>query len=260
MTAPAALTVDPEALRASVREKYRAVATEPDGAFHFHTGRPLARLLGYDERLVDRLPDRAVESFAGVANPFSLRPLGQGDRVVDIGSGGGFDAILAATLVGPDGRVVGVDMTAEMLAKSRETARVMGLGNVEFREGIAEDLPVEDGWADVVTSNGVLNLVADKTRVFSEVFRVLRPGGRVQFGDIAVGRTVPAEASCNIDLWTDCIAGGQSSEGWRQLLLDAGFTAVAVGPPVDTFGGAPGEANARRFDVSGHVFLARKPA
>jgi arsenite methyltransferase len=96
--------------------------------------------------------------------------------------------------------------------------------------------------------------------VFSEVFRVLRPGGRLQFGDIAVGRTVPAEAACNIDLWTDCIAGGQSSDGWRQLLLDAGFTAVQVGPPVDTFGGAPGEANARRFDVSGHVFLARKPA
>ena len=253
------LAVEPEALRASVREKYREVALHPDGAFHFHTGRPLAALLGYAPSLVDDLPDRAVESFAGVANPFSLRPLGEGDRVVEVGSGGGFDSIVAARLVGPDGRVVGVDMTPEMLAKSRETARLMGLTHVEFRDGIAEELPVPDGWADVVISNGVLNLVADKGQVFAEIFRVLRPGGRLQFADIAVGRPVPAEAVGNIDLWTDCIAGGLSCDGWRQVLHEAGFVAIEVGPPVDTFGGAPGETNARRFDVFGHPFLARKP-
>src|SRR6266545_2556042 len=133
MTTTKGLTVEPEALRASVREKYREVAVHPDGAFHFHTGRPLAELLGYAPVLVDPLPDRAVESFAGVANPFSLRPLDPGDRVVEIGSGGGFDSIVAAHLVGPGGQVVGVDMTPEMLAKSQETARLLGLDHVEFR-------------------------------------------------------------------------------------------------------------------------------
>ena len=259
MTTPQALAVDPEALRASVREKYRAVAVDPNGTFHFHTGRPLARLLGYDQGLVDQLPDRAVESFAGVANPFSIRPLGEDNRVVDIGSGAGFDSFIAAHLVGAGGRVVGVDMTPEMLAKSRETARRLGLRHVEFREGIAEELPIDDAWADVVISNGVLNLVADKTRVFSEIFRVLRPGGRVQFADIAVGRPVPNDAACNIDLWTDCIAGGQSRDRWQDLLNDAGFTDIVVGPPVDAFGGAPGEANARTFDVFGYPFSARRP-
>lgn len=253
------LTVDPEALRASVREKYREVATTPEGAFHFHTGRPLADLLGYDRALVDRLPDRAVESFAGVADPFSLRPLGQEDRVVDVGSGGGFDAFVAAHLVGPGGRVIGVDMTPEMLAKSRRTAGLLGFGHVEFREGIIEQLPIDDGWADVVISNGVLNLVADKPRAFAEIRRILRPGGRLQFADIAVGGEVPAEAACDIDLWTDCIAGGLSTGGWVALLEAAGFVDVEVGPGVDTFGGAPGEANARRFDVAGHPFAARKP-
>jgi SAM-dependent methyltransferase len=260
MTTTNRLAVEPEALRASVREKYREVALHPDGAFHFHTGRPLAAFLGYDSALVDALPDRAVESFAGVANPFSMRPLGQGDRVVEVGSGAGFDAIVAARLIGVGGRVIGVDMTPEMLAKSRQTAQLLGLHHVEFREGIAEELPVEDGWADVVISNGVLNLVADKAQAFAEIFRVLRPGGRLQFADIAVGRPVPAEAACNIDLWTDCIAGGQSCDGWRQLLRDATFVAIEVGPAVDTFGDAPGEANARRFDVYGHPFFARTPS
>jgi len=251
--------VEPEALRASVREKYREVAAHPDGDFHFHTGRPLAALLGYDPELVAALPDRAVESFAGVANPFSLRPLSHGDRVVEVGSGGGFDSIVAAHLVGTDGRVVGVDMTPEMLAKSRKTARLVGLGHVEFREGLAEELPVDDGWADAVISNGVLNLVADKGRAFAEIFRVLRPGGHLQFADIAIGRPVPAEAACNIDLWTDCIAGGLSCDDWQRVVRETGFVAVEVGPPVDTFGGARGEANARRFEVFGRPFLAHKP-
>lgn len=253
------LTVDPDALRASVREKYRQVALHPDGAFHFHTGRPLAARLGYDADLVDPLPDRAVESFAGVANPFSLRPVGRGDCVVDIGSGGGFDCFVAAGLVGPRGHVVGVDMTSEMLAKARGTASSLGLDHVEFREGIAEELPVDDESADLVISNGVLNLVADKASVFAEIHRVLRPGGRLQFADIAVGKQVPDQARCDIDLWTDCIAGGMSVDEWRMTMRDAGLVDVEVGPPVDAFGDAPGETNARRFDVFAHVFMGRKP-
>lgn len=194
--------VDADALRDEVRKKYRDVAADPHGDYHFHTGRPLARRLGYDDGVVDPLPDAAVESFAGVGNPFSLRPLAAGERVVDIGSGGGFDCFVAAKQVGPAGHVVGIDMTEEMLAKSSATARAMELANVEFREGLIEDMPVEDEWADVVISNGVINLCADKRRVFSEVRRVLKPGGHLQFADIANGKPVPEAAIRNIDLWT----------------------------------------------------------
>ena len=196
------LAVDPDALREQVREKYREVAVDPGHTFHFHTGRPLAARLGYDKAAVDALPNRAVESFAGVGNPFSLRTLDPGERVVDVGSGAGFDSFVAADQVGPEGRVVGIDMTPEMLTKSRETAEAMDLGHVEFREGLAENIPVEDGWADTVISNGVINLCADKRAVFDEVHRVLRPGGWMQYADIANGRPVPPEALRDIDLWT----------------------------------------------------------
>jgi arsenite methyltransferase len=197
-----AVIVDPQALREQVRQKYREVATTPAGKYHFHTGRFLAEHLGYDAALVASLPDMAVESFAGVANPFSLRPLARGETVVDIGSGGGFDCFIAARQVSAEGRVIGIEMTQEMLGKSRSTAQLLGLANVEFREGFAENLPVEEKWADVVISNGVINLCADKRRVFSEIFRVLRPGGRLQFADIANGTPVPESAIRNIDLWT----------------------------------------------------------
>jgi arsenite methyltransferase len=196
------LPVDPDALREQVRGKYRDVALDPGASFHFHTGRALATRLGYEASEVDALPDQAVESFAGVANPFSLRQLSPGEKVVDVGSGGGFDSFIAAAQVGPAGQVIGVDMTTEMLAKSRQTAKALGLGHVQFSDGLAEALPVADAWADVVISNGVINLCADKQAVFAEIFRVLRPGGRLQFADIANGRPVPAEAMRDIDLWT----------------------------------------------------------
>jgi len=196
------LLVDVDVLRDQVREKYRDVAVDPHRKYHFHTGRPLAARLGYDTAAVDALPDQAVESFAGVGNPFSLRRLEPGERAVDIGSGAGFDSFIAAGQVGESGHVVGVDMTPEMLEKSRATADALGFGNVEFREGLAEQLPVTDGWADAVISNGVINLCADKRAVFEEIRRVLRPGGWLQFADIANGRPVPEEAMRDIDLWT----------------------------------------------------------
>jgi ubiquinone/menaquinone biosynthesis C-methylase UbiE len=158
--------------------------------------------LGYAPSVVDALPDEAVESFAGVGNPFSLREVKAGERVVDLGSGAGFDCFIAAGKVGPQGHVVGIDMTEEMLTKSRRTAHAMGLTNVEFREGIIEELPVEDSWADVVISNGVINLCADKQRAFLEIRRVLKSGGHLQFADIANGKPVPESAVANIDLWT----------------------------------------------------------
>jgi arsenite methyltransferase len=159
--------------------------------------------LGYDQTVVAALPDSAVEAFAGVGNPFTMGRLQPGERVVDLGSGGGFDCFIAAGQVGSEGRVVGVDMTEEMLGRSRAAATAMGLHNVEFRQGVIEALPIEDGWADVVISNGVINLCADKRQVFAEIMRVLKPGGRLQFADIANGKEVPAGALRNIDLWTD---------------------------------------------------------
>jgi arsenite methyltransferase len=196
------LLVDVDTLRAQVQDKYRDVALDPHGAHHFHTGRPLAARLGYDQSVVDALPDRAVESFAGVGNPFSLRRLETGERVVDVGSGAGFDSFIAAGQVGPTGQVVGIDMTHEMLDKSRATAAQLELAHVEFREGLAEAMPIDSGWADAVVSNGVINLCADKQAVFAEIFRVLRPGGVLQFADIANGQPVPLEAMRDIDLWT----------------------------------------------------------
>jgi SAM-dependent methyltransferase len=194
--------VDPDELREQVRDKYREVAADPHRTFHFHTGRLLAARLLYEHGAVEALPDPAVESFAGVGNPFSLRRLQPGERVVDVGSGAGFDSFIAASQVGITGHVVGVDMTPEMLKKSRQTADALGFGHVEFREGLAEELPVEHSWADAVISNGVINLCADKKAVFEEIHRVLRPGGWLQFADIANGRPVPPEALRDIDLWT----------------------------------------------------------
>lgn len=151
--------------------------------------------------MVDALPDRAVESFAGVSNLFSLRRLEPGERVVDVGSGAGFDSFVAAAHVGIEGRVVGIDMTPGMVSKARETAQTLGLTNVEFREGLAEALPIADGWADVVISNGAINLCTDKQAVFAEIRRVLRPGGTLQFADIANSRAISSEALRDIDLW-----------------------------------------------------------
>jgi arsenite methyltransferase len=196
------VTVDTERLREEVRDKYRKVAADPTAQFHFQTGRPLAAKLGYDAAVVDQLPDRAVESFAGVNNPFSLRTLRSGERVVDIGSGAGFDSFVAASQVGTEGQVVGIDMTPEMVAKSSSTSEQLGLANVEFRDGLAESVPVDDGWADVVISNGVINLCPNKRAVFAEIHRILRTGGVLQFADIANGRPVPPEALRDVDLWT----------------------------------------------------------
>jgi SAM-dependent methyltransferase len=189
-------------LRLEIKKEYTNVALDPDKGYHFHTGRRLAALLGYDEALYAGLPEANIASFAGTGNPFLVGPIHPGETVVDVGSGAGFDTLIAARLVGPEGRVIGVDMTPEMLNRARAGATVMGAANVEFRAGLAESLPLPDGVADVVISNGVLNMMLDKTATLREWFRVLKPGGRLQVGDILVERPVPADALDDISLWT----------------------------------------------------------
>jgi len=194
--------VDRDELRAAIRHEYAEVADRPDQGFHFHTGRTLARILEYPEEQIDLLPESVVESLAGTGNPFAMGPLEEGERVVDIGCGAGFDSFIAAEMVGPTGSVVGIDMTPEMLRRARAAAATMDLPQLRFEEAFAETLPVPDEWADVIISNGVINLCPDKDEVFAEMYRKLKPRGRLQIGDILVSREVPQGAKRNIDLWT----------------------------------------------------------
>jgi arsenite methyltransferase len=199
---PAPIDVDVSVLRDAIRAEYAAVAKNPDGGFHFHTGRALPRIVGYQPDWLEGIPETAVASFAGTGNPFSLGVLGAGEWVVDVGCGAGVDSLIAARMVGADGHVVGVDMTPAMLDRAQRAANEMGTPSVEFREGYMETLPVADGWADVVISNGVLNLTSDKAKVLGEMARVLKLGGRLQIGDIAIDKPVPEAAKQQIDLWT----------------------------------------------------------
>jgi SAM-dependent methyltransferase len=189
-------------LRLEIKKEYTNVALDPNKGYHFHTGRRAASLLGYDESLYAGLPEGNIASFAGTGNPFSLGPIHPGETVVDVGSGAGFDALIASRLVGPGGQVIGIDMTEEMLNKARLGAADMGAAHVEFRQGLAEALPLPENFADVLISNGVLNLTLDKTATLREWFRVLKPGGRLQVGDILVERPLPADALEDISLWT----------------------------------------------------------
>lgn len=193
--------LDVAGLREAIREEYEAVARHPEQGFHFHTGRPLARLLGYEDEWLAGIPEPTIASLAGTGNPFSLGLPKPGEHVLDVGCGAGIDTLIASRMVGVTGQAIGVDMTPAMLDKARQSAAEMGARNVEFREGLAEALPVADGWADVVISNGVLNLFPDKVAGLGEMARALRPGGRLQIGDIVVDRTVPESAKRNINLW-----------------------------------------------------------
>lgn len=195
-----AIDVDAHKLRQAIRAEYEVVALRPETGFHFQTGRPLAALLGYQESWLAGLPESSIVSFAGTGNPFVAGPIAPGEHVVDVGCGAGIDSLIAASMTGPSGAVVGVDMTPAMLDKAR--AGAAGMTNVEFREALAEALPVPDAWADVVISNGVLNLMPDKLNALSEMARVLKRGGRLPLGDILVDRPVPEDAKRDIDLWT----------------------------------------------------------
>jgi arsenite methyltransferase len=218
------VTVDTQALEAKVKDMYRHVAQQPHDLFHFELGAPVALRVGYDaDRLTD-LPTGAVESFAGVGFFFDLADLRAGETVVDLGSGSGMDAFYAARLVGPTGRVCGVDFTREQLDKARRLADEADLAQVEFREGRIEALPLGDGTVDCVISNGVVNLCPDKKAVFAEAARVLRPGGRLAIADIVSEQQLKDSIVCNADLWASCIGGAAQQDQYLEAIESAGFT------------------------------------
>jgi SAM-dependent methyltransferase len=189
-------------LREEVRKEYAQVAVDPHKGYHFHTGRAAADRIGYDPSTYEGVPEENIASFAGTGNLFKLGPINQGETVVDVGSGSGFDSLIASKMVGPAGKLIGIDMTDEMLNKARAGALAMGAAHAEFREGFAESLPLPDGFADVVISNGVLNPTPDKVKTLSEWARILKPGGRLYIGDTLVTKAVPPEALEDISLWT----------------------------------------------------------
>ncbi len=194
---------DAAKLRNEVRRTYASVAANPDGDFHFHRGpQYAARQLGYDIEELGALPAISTAPFAGVGNPFLMGRLNAGETVVDIGSGAGMDCLLAGRDVGPSGRVIGIDMTDEMLERARAGAAEAGLAHVEFRKADMSSLPLADASVDVVISNGVINLAPDKSVIFAELHRILKPGGRLQFADIVIGKELSEDARNNIDLWT----------------------------------------------------------
>jgi SAM-dependent methyltransferase len=217
---------------------YTDVATFPAKQFHFPTGRAACLFVGYPEDWLDRIPATAVESFAGVGFPFRADMVRPGDRVLDVGAGSGTDTLTAARLVGPQGKVFALDMTQAMLAKLRANAVQADVKNVEVVEGNAEGIPLPDTSVDVVTSNGVLNLVPDKPKAFAEIHRVLRPAGRVQIADIVVSQPVSESAKTNPKLWAECVVGALVDQDYLDQFRTAGFTNVTVLRSFDYFSGS----------------------
>ena len=223
MSTTPARTLDTHELEERVVRMYEEVARDPHGDFHFETGRPLAERLGYSPGELDRIPSEAIDSFAGVGYFLDLAALNPGEAVLDLGSGSGMDAFLAARAVGPSGRVAGVDITDEQLSKARRLAREAGVRHVEFAQGHIEDPPVEPETFDCVISNGVINLSPDKSAVFGAAARALRPGGRLALADIISRDQLPDGVTCDASLWAACIGGAMQSDSYRAAVEDAGL-------------------------------------
>jgi ubiquinone/menaquinone biosynthesis C-methylase UbiE len=228
MNTIASARVDVEELRGKVAEMYQRVADEPEGRYHFEMGRALAERLGYAPEDLDLIPPQAIESFAGVGYYFDLVDLRAGERVLDLGSGSGMDSFFAARRVGPTGRVTGVDMTDAQLEKAARLRDDSGMSWVAFRKGYLEELPLEDASVDVVISNGVINLCPEKERVFREVARVLRPGGRVALADIITESQLPENIVCDSSLWAACIGGAAQEDRYRGMMEVAGLRVIRI--------------------------------
>lgn len=249
----------------AVRLMYADVANHPEKEFHFPTGRQTCLFLGYPEALLNAIPATAVESFAGVGYPFSAAGIHIGDTVLDIGSGAGTDTLIAANLVGSSGKVYGLDMTRAMQEKLAHNIGIMGIGHVEVLPGNAEEIPLPDACVDVITSNGVINLVPDKPRAIAEMFRVLRPGGRIQITDIVIGSGEQAleEVRNNPKLWAECIVGAVTEEGYFDMFEQTGFERPQRLEKFDYFSKSSVKETrevAASFQAQGILLTTRKPA
>jgi SAM-dependent methyltransferase len=262
MTSSCPVTLDAGALHERVRAEYERLATAPEGRFHFSRGlRYAVDVLGYDEAELASLPRIATERFAGVGNPLAIGPIRAGETVLDIGCGGGTDLLLAARRVGPEGRVIGVDMTPEMRASAMRAALEARCENiVEIRAGLAEELPASNETVDVVISNGVLNLAVDKERVLREVFRVLEPGGRLYLADVAVEREFSPEVRGNVELWAACVAGALTESEFVALAAKVGLVDARVTARFASFEGTGAGAQVRAdMHLRGVNVVAYKP-
>jgi SAM-dependent methyltransferase len=253
--------VDVNELRSKVKSMYKAVAEDPDGEFHFEMGRALAERLGYPSTELDRVPPEAIESFAGVGYHLDFAGLRAGERVIDLGSGSGMDAFLAARLVDPGGEVVGIDMTDEQLAKARRLAARNDFKSNRFEQGYLEELPVEDAYGDAVISNGVINLCDDKKAVFAEISRVLRPGGRLAISDIVTERQLTEAIVCDVNLWASCIGGAMQQDEYRSAIEASGLEIRELREnPHYLFLSDSAQGATETFGVKSVSLLAAKPA
>jgi arsenite methyltransferase len=259
MTDATTVAFDPRELEAKVKAMYRDVAESPHGEYHFEMGRALAERLGYEPADLDRIPAEAIESFAGVGYNFHLAGVRPGETVVDLGSGSGMDSFIAALKVGPTGRVVGIDMTDEQLAKARRLGERDGCRNVVFEKAYIEEAPLPDGAADVVISNGVINLATDKGKVFREAARLLKRGGRLAISDIVTEAQLPEGIVCDSTLWAACIGGAAQKENYRTMIEAAGLSVEAVEEnPQYRFISDNAQAASRKFGVKSVSILAVK--
>jgi arsenite methyltransferase len=215
--------LDTSALEQKVKEMYRDVAQNPHGEFHFEMGRAMAERLGYSPTDLDRIPQAAIDSFAGVGFYFDLAKLKEGERVIDLGSGSGMDSFVAALHVGKTGKVLGVDMTDPQLEKAERLRAAGGFENVSYLKGYIENVRCDDGTFDAVISNGVINLAPDKHQVFGEAARLLRPGGRLAIADIVTEAQLPDGITCNATLWAACIGGAMQVENYLDAIKRAGL-------------------------------------
>jgi ubiquinone/menaquinone biosynthesis C-methylase UbiE len=251
---------DPKELEAKVKAMYRSVAEEPHGEFHFEMGRKLAERLGYAPSDLDKIPAEAIESFAGVGFYFHLADLKEGETVVDLGSGSGMDTFVAALKVGARGKVIGIDMTDEQRAKAERLRDRDGFRNVTYLKGYIETVPLPDASADVVISNGVINLATDKGKVFDEAVRLLKPGGRLVLADIVTEVQLPENIVCNSTLWAACIGGAAQQDNYRGQIEASGLRMIkAEDNPAYQFISDNARGASRKFGVKSISLLAVKP-
>jgi SAM-dependent methyltransferase len=252
------LEIDEGALKRSISNEYTSVVCDKDHTIHFVSGKPLANKLGYPRKIIDELPDDAVRPFAGVGNPFQIRPIKNNKKILDIGSGAGMDSLTASILTDHHASIFGLDMTPAMVEQARKNANMMGLGNVRFVEGHAEDIPFKSDTFDLVISNGVINLCVNKEKVYAEIFRILKPGGRLQIADVLLEKAVPTESRNLVHLWTNCVAGAIPGPEYLDIIRNAGFGKVSIRQSYDVFKDARVAKSAAFFGAKGHNIIGVK--